>query len=372
MILEELDFEKEARNIETIAANFKNSGDIKFADVIHDLSAQRVLTTVFIQGGKIIDPAYLETHGIDPEKLAEQIITAYCRMIFTDGIYHADPHPGNILVQPDGSVVFIDFGAVATLSAAMKEGTRQFMEGIIKRDKSLIIDAVRLMGFMPYGDAGYDIETTMDYIYGRFFQELAIDSWNHRDIQVDVAAKLEIMGDLRKLDISLKELLSGFQIPTDWVLLERTIILLMGLCTQIAPDMNPMKTIQPYIETIVLGKDRNWKKYVATLVKDLALSVFKIPGEMNRVLSDVSQGRLTFRVRDMAQSADLIYSAGRQFLYGLFCTTAGALAYFSYIRHETALLKWLGAASLFFGACLVSNMWRTARRRRQLLKNSRQ
>ncbi|MCP4402013.1 MAG: AarF/ABC1/UbiB kinase family protein, partial [bacterium] len=138
MILNELDFRKEAEHIETIAANFTNDPDIKFPGVVHERSTQRILTTVFMEGMKATNLTYLEENNIDRETLANRIITAYCQMIFTDGIYHADPHPGNLLVQTDGSVVFIDFGAVVRVSPVMKEGTPQLLEGVLKRDKPQI------------------------------------------------------------------------------------------------------------------------------------------------------------------------------------------------------------------------------------------
>ena len=100
-----------------------------FPKVVHELSTERVLTTEFMQGVKISDLENLAEQAIDRQALAERVLTAYCQMIFSDGIYHADPHPGNILVQADGSIVFVDFGAVAILSDEMKKGILQFFEG---------------------------------------------------------------------------------------------------------------------------------------------------------------------------------------------------------------------------------------------------
>ena len=85
-----------------------------------------------MEGVKISDLGNLTEQNIDRQALAERVLTAYCQMIFSDGIYHADPHPGNILVQSDGSIVFVDFGAVAKLSAEMKNGILQFFRGDIE------------------------------------------------------------------------------------------------------------------------------------------------------------------------------------------------------------------------------------------------
>lgn len=365
MILDELDFLKEAEYIETIAANLKDIPDIKLPRVVHEHSTQRILTTDFMQGTKVTDLSYLKKNSLDPETIANRIITAYCHMIFIDGIYHADPHPGNLLVQEDGSIVFIDFGAVARLSPAMKEGIPQFLDGVLKRNKTQITDSLRLMGFIALDDDGYDTETIIDYFYGRFLQELSFDSWNLKDIQMDMETKLEMMGDFRKLNISLRDLMAKVQIPKDWVLLERTIILLLGLCTHLKPEMNPMKTIGPYLETFVLGKDRNWKKYIGTIIKEMAVSAFKIPEELNRLLSKINQGELEFRVKDVTKSAELLYTLGHQILYGLFSMVTGCMAYFSFLHKNTQVANWLGFASAFFALCLFSSMWRVHKKRRK-------
>ncbi|MCP3944877.1 MAG: AarF/ABC1/UbiB kinase family protein [Desulfobacteraceae bacterium] len=365
MILEELNFTKEGKHIETIAANFKDDTDIKFPKVIHGYSTQKILTTEFMEGVKVTNLAYLKKHGIDREALANRIITAYCRMIFTDGIYHADPHPGNILVQTNGSVVFVDFGAVARLSPAMKEGIPQFLEGVLKRNKVQITDALRLMGFIAYDSHGYEVETIIDYIYGRFLEELSFDSWNLKDIRIGIEARMEMISDFRKLNISMRDLMVEFHIPKDWVLLERTVILLMGLCTYLEPKMNPMKTIKPYLETFVLGPTRNWKTFVGSIFKDMAVAAFKMPEEINKLLSKTNQGKLEFQINNVTQGAQLLYVLGHQILWGLFSMVSGVMAYISYLHGESLLVDWFAGASAFFIICLVTSMWRVNKKHRK-------
>jgi ubiquinone biosynthesis protein len=358
MIMDELDFKKEAQHIETIASNFKKDPNIKFPHVVHQLSTNRVLTTGFMEGIKVTNLEYLEEYKIDRESLAKRILTAYCQMIFIDGIYHADPHPGNLLVQKDGSVVFIDFGAIARLSPEMKEGIPRFLEGVLKRDKAKITDAMQLMGFIALGDNGYDIEKLIDYIYSGFLQEMSFDSWSLKDIQSNMDNPMEVLSDFRKLDISFRDLMAMFQIPKDWVLFERTIMLLMGLCTHLQPEMNPMKTIKPYIENFVFGKDKNWRKFVGDIIKDTAQSLFKLPSELNKIISKANKGEINIRVKDIPESAELLYALGHQVLFGLFCMATGALAYFSHLNNEVYLVKWFGGASALFALCILRSMWR--------------
>ncbi len=360
MIHEELDFRLEAQHIETIAANFTGNPHILFPKVIHELSSERVLTTEFMQGVKISDLARLAENNIDRQALAERVLTAYCQMIFSDGIYHADPHPGNILVQPDGSIVFVDFGAVAQLSDAMKNGILQFFEGVLKRDNDQISAALQQMGLIALHDDTRHVEQLVDYIYTRFLKQMTVESWNLSDIKVSMQDKLDLMVDFSKMDISLRELMATFQIPKDLVLLTRTILLLLGVCTHLSPTINPMKTIRPYLEEFVLGHDKNWLKLLETALKDIALSAITIPAELRDFLSKANHGEL--EVKGLTESANLVYAVGHQLLYGLFVMFSGGFAYLAYHNGERVLAEIMLAVGAFFLLCLGNSMARARKR----------
>jgi len=348
MIMEELDFRLEAQHIETIAANFAGNPHVLFPQVIHELSSERVLTTEYMHGVNIADLDKLAELGVDRQALAERVVTAYCQMIFVDGIYHADPHPGNILVQPDGSIVFLDFGAVARLSTEMKAGILEFVEGILKRDNDRIAAALQQMGLVALGGDPYPVEQLIDYIYSRFLRQMTVESWNLSDIHVDMQDKLDMMVDFSKMDISLRELMAAFQIPKDIVLMQRTILLLLGLCTHLSPTMNPMKTIRPYVEEFVLGKDRNWLKLIESAIKDIGLSIITFPANVQTLLTKANQGELEVKVKGLTESANLVYTLGHQLLYGMFAMFFGGLGYLAHTNGEIALSNGMFGVSAFF------------------------
>ncbi len=350
MIHEELDFRLEAQYIETIAANFSGNQQVLFPQVVHELSSERVLTTEFMPGVKISDLEKLAEQNIDRQALAERVVTAYCQMIFSDGIYHADPHPGNILVQPDGNIVFVDFGAVAKLSEEVKKGILQFFEGVLKRDNEMIYAAFQQMGLIALREDKRHIEQLVDYIYSRFLNQVTVESWNLSDIHVSTEDKLAMMIDISKMDISLRELMATFQIPKDLVLLSRTFLLLLGLCTHLSPTMNPMKTIRPYLEAFVLGQDKNWFKFIESAAKDLLLAAMTIPADLQTFLNKANHGGLD--VKGLSESANLFYALGHQLLYSLFVMFFGGLGYVARQNGDAALSKGLFAAGAFFLLCL--------------------
>ena len=105
---------------------------------------------------------------------------------------------------------------------------------------------------------------------------IELESWNLKEIRIDARMKAEVMADLARLDISLSDMTSTFQVPREWILLQRTILLLLGLCTHLSPEMQPLTTIRPYLEEFVLGADRDWMGLVGAALKDMALSVVTI------------------------------------------------------------------------------------------------
>jgi predicted unusual protein kinase regulating ubiquinone biosynthesis (AarF/ABC1/UbiB family) len=368
MILEELDFTKEAEHIELIAGHFASDSMVGLPVVVPEFSTRRILTTEFVDGTKVTDVASLEEQGIDRTALAQRILTAYCRMIFIDGVYHADPHPGNILVRPDGSIVFLDFGAVGELSPQMKDGIPMFLEGVIRRDNGKITSALRRMGFVARVEdptvAGDVAERVIEYFQRRFLEDLTIESWSLSEVQVDMKTKLEAMADLRKLDISFRDLTSTFEVPKDWVLLERTLLLLLGLCTFLDPAMNPMRTIQPYLQEFVLGRDRDWVALMRTAVRDMALSALTIPEGIQRFLARANRGELEVRIHGLRESAGLLYAASHQLMYALLATGSAVISYLSRERGDEIVALGGGVLAAFFLLCLGGSLLAARRWRR--------
>jgi predicted unusual protein kinase regulating ubiquinone biosynthesis (AarF/ABC1/UbiB family) len=364
MIRDELDFRKEAENIGLIASHFTNDAMVGFPAVISEYSTERVLTTELVEATKVTDLAELERRGVDRVALAQRILTAYCQMIFVDGVYHADPHPGNILVRDDGRIVFVDFGAVGLLSREMKDGIPQFLEGVIKRDAARITGALRRMGFVARAEGDghsrdeQDVaERVIDYFQRRFLEQVSLESFSLRDVQVDVRAKAEMIADLRKLDVGFRELTRTFQVPKDWVLLERTILLLLGLCTTLDPEMAPMRTIQPYLEEYVLGRDHDWMGLVRTALKDMAISVLTLPEGLNRFVSRANRGEIEVRVQGLRESASLVYAAAQQLVFGVLAAGAGVIAYLARERGDRFMATGGAIAAALFFVGVLRSMW---------------
>ncbi|HEX4953927.1 MAG TPA: AarF/UbiB family protein [Thermoanaerobaculia bacterium] len=368
-ILEELDFTQEATYIGAIAANFAADSGVSFPVVIPERSTRRVLTATFVEGIKVSDVDALRARGLDPEPVAERIVRAYCQMIFVDGLYHADPHPGNLLVRADGGIAFLDFGAVARLSPALKEGLPKFLEAVLKRDREEILATLRRMGFVAREGDSDAAERLIEHLWTRFLDQIELESWNLKDLRFDSKLKMELLGDLAKLDIPLSELSAAFTLPKEWLQLQRTLVLLVGLATHLHPEMQPIAIIRPYLEEFVLGRDRDWMALASRVVKDMALSVLSIPDDLKRLLAQARRGEAQLEIRGLAAGASLLYALGHQLLWGAFSLGTGALAYLAWTRGEGTLVVVLGGVSAFFFGCLLVSLvtarkWQRELRRR--------
>ncbi|HWL85568.1 MAG TPA: AarF/UbiB family protein, partial [Polyangiaceae bacterium] len=337
---EELDFAREAQNIERLSQNFTSDPAVVFPRVIAELSTRHVLTTTFVEGVKVGDIAGIDAAGIDRKELARKIVRTYCQMIFVDGVYHADPHPGNILVRRDGSLILLDFGAVAELSPKMREGIPEFLEGVLRRDTERLIRALRKMGFLSRASDEEVSERVIEYFHQRFQEEIRLESFNLKDIKIDPQRGFENLLDLRKMNIGLKELSSAFHVPKDWVLLERTILLVYGCCSLLDPELNPMAIIQPYLHEFVLGK-RDWQQIAVETVKDMALKAVTLPDDLRKYLHRATRGELEVRVRGVQEGARILYAVGRQVIYTSIGIACGVAALQLHFRGEDRVARWL-------------------------------
>jgi predicted unusual protein kinase regulating ubiquinone biosynthesis (AarF/ABC1/UbiB family) len=363
MIGRELDFEGEANNIERISAHFAHDDRVGFPKVIRSVSTGRVLTTTFVEGVKVGDLARIEAMGIDRSELARRVVRTYCQMIFVDGVYHADPHPGNMLVTKTGQLVLLDFGAVAELSQAMREGIPEFLEAALRRDTDRIIKSLRKMGFISKRSDAEVSERVVEFLHERFQEEVKLESFNLKDIKVDPQRGFENLLDLRKMNIGLRELSGSFQVPQDWVLLERTLLLLTGVCTQLDPNMNPMDVVRPYLKEFVLG-NRDWAQIAMDAAKDMVMRAVTLPEDLHKYLNKAVRGELEVKVRDVREGARLVYAASRQVVYAASAIAFGISALQLYLAGETriavACLAGVGFMSLLF---VASSIWTRISRR---------
>jgi predicted unusual protein kinase regulating ubiquinone biosynthesis (AarF/ABC1/UbiB family) len=362
IVLAELDYRAEADNARTIAANFDGRTDVAFPTVVEELSTARVLVTHFETGCKITDKLAVKQLGLDRGQLARQVVEIYCQQIFTDGVYHADPHPGNLLVRPTAEgqppqIVFLDFGAVAEIPGHVRAGIVELLQGALMRDTRRIVDAMKTMGFVARGASEAQFEQVIEYFHDRFQENVQLDSLNLKDIKFDPQKGLESVADLRKMDLSLRELSQNFHVPMEIIVLERTLLLLMGLCTELDPTLNPMTVIRPYLERFVLGDEGDWSELLVETSKDLVMSVTALPAEIRKFMRAAHAGDLQLKFKNIEAPTQLMYRLGHQLIFAGVGIAGATLAVILEGRGDDARATWGWWTARIAGVLLVWSWW---------------
>ena len=252
LLARETDYVHEARCLERMAGNFEGDDDVLFPRVHWELTTERVLTMSFMPGIKITHRDQLEAEGIDPEATARKLVEAFYKQLFLDGFFHADPHPGNFLVQkgPEGRprLVMLDFGAASETRKNLLDGMLDVLRGMFARDDALLLSGIETMGFVsPRGDRALLERTVKSY----FQKLLSLDIRDFGKIQPEVAAKLADPGVRRE---ELRQLMRSVEYPEGWFFVERAIVILFGLCAQLAPRMNAIAVGFPYVMRLLAAR----------------------------------------------------------------------------------------------------------------------
>ena len=235
-IPQELDFVREGHSSEQIAKDLAHRTDIYVPKVDWAHSARRVLTSEFIDGIKISESDRLVAAGIDPNRVALIMTEAYCEQILVHGFFHADPHPGNLLVLPGPVVVFIDFGLVKELPKEFRLNYARLTMAALHQDDEAMVTAFRALGFKTKSEDPESLKAL-----GRSFWESAGPD-NKPYVDADVMPEVnERMAQVLKENPVTK-------IPPDILLIFRVIGLMSGLQKRLDSKVSMFDTIAPYAE----------------------------------------------------------------------------------------------------------------------------
>jgi ubiquinone biosynthesis protein len=364
MIEEELDFTREGQSMLTIAENLKEEERFEVPQVHEAFSTARVLTATWHDGVKITNVVQLDAWQLDRRELANRLLRVYCHMVFKDGLYHADPHPGNILVKQDGTLVLLDFGAVAKLSRQLMEGIPQLIEAAVRNDTDAMIEACQLMGFIAEGREAEKMAEKMINALRNFLQnEVDIKGLNFKDIEI------------KPFDNSLFDLIQeiGFtgisgtvQVPKDWMLVNRMMTLLLGICSTLDDTMNPLDVVRPFVKEFVMDERGNMLTFITGLLRRTVATTLGLPDELHRVLHMAKKGGLEIQTPDIREGAKLLYQVGQQFVFTMLIIAAGTFGFLFHENGESHLANYALVVAGFFFLLLLRSLRKGSRIRRRL------
>lgn len=244
---EELDFEREARVAGEIAANLANDPRIVVPRVFPSHSSRRVLTMSYLPAVRIDDRAGLARLGVDPRAVLEILTRAYAKQVFVDGLFHADPHPGNLFVidEPGAAtsprLLFVDFGLSRRLDPGLRHEMRLGIYALLQRDEGAFLDGMQRMGMIAPG-AREGVARAVGAMFGRIAGQGGA-------LGVAGAQVLSLKDEAKAL---LQET-PGLQLPNDLLLFAKTLSYLFALGSELAPDVDLMRLCLPYLLQFAAG-----------------------------------------------------------------------------------------------------------------------
>lgn len=342
----ELDFGRESNNLLRFAANFERDPTVHIPRPFPELSARRVLTMERIDGFSVADTARLDAAGVDRREFARRGANLFLEMIFRDRFYHADPHPGNILVLPGNTIGLLDFGMVGTLDEHTRECFEGLVQGFLLGDSELLADCGLKLGQPPP-----DLDRDM--------------------LESDLAAfaATHLTGSLRQMDVTrvlgdFTELVRRHRIvqKPGISLLIKVLVMLEGTGRILDPDFNLAALLEPFHRRLarrrlspshVLGRlertFQDWDRLVQALPRDLSdiirrvrkgtLDVHLDHRRLDAVVNRVAHGMVTAAV--LIGSSQILSAAVPPTVFGV---------------------SILGAAGLLAGLALAVSLLRAIRR----------
>jgi len=214
---EELDFEIEARNASDIAANLDDGSDVRIPAVFHDLTTRRVLVMEWLDGVSVRDIEAIDELGVDRRELAEDLLRCMLQQMLVDAQYHADPHPGNVMVLRDGRLALIDFGAASRIDPLQQTAIRDVMVGVSQRDADLLRQAVLQVATLRRDVDDEELER-------------ALSRFMSRHLAPGMVPSAAMFNDLLQLFFTF-----GINLPPELSTFFRALITLEGTLTTLSP-----------------------------------------------------------------------------------------------------------------------------------------
>ncbi|MBW3585454.1 MAG: AarF/ABC1/UbiB kinase family protein [Cyanobacteria bacterium 0813] len=282
----EIDYLHEGRNADTFRRNFSNCDWVRVPRVYWRYAAPRVLTLEYLPGIKISHYEALEAAGIDRKLIAQLGAKAYLRQLLNDGFFHADPHPGNIAVSAEGSLIFYDFGMMGQIQSNVREGLMETLYGIASKDGQRIMDSlINLGALVPTGDMSpvrRSIQYMLDHFMDKPFENQSVSA---------------ITDDL--YDIAYDQ---PFRFPATFTFVMRAFSTIEGVGRGLDPEFNFMEVAQPFAMQLMSngnGSDAGSSIFneIGRQAAQVSSTALSLPRRIEETLDKLEQGDLRIRVR---------------------------------------------------------------------------
>jgi predicted unusual protein kinase regulating ubiquinone biosynthesis (AarF/ABC1/UbiB family) len=285
ILWEEIDYLSEGRNADAFRRNFRGYDWVKVPRVYWRYTSSRVLALEYAPGIKISQYEALEAAGLDRKLLARQGAQAYLLQLLDNGFFHADPHPGNIAVSPDGALIFYDFGMMGRIKSNVREGLMETLFGIASKDGDRVVESlVNLGAISPSEDMG-PVRRSVQYMLDHFM-----------DKPFENQSVAAISDDLYEIAYN-----QPFRFPATFTFVMRAFSTLEGVGKGLDPDFNFMEVAKPYAMQLMTNTNGSEGNSLLNELSRQAVQVSStalgLPRRLEDTLEKLERGDVRVRVR---------------------------------------------------------------------------
>jgi ubiquinone biosynthesis protein len=275
----EMDFRREAWNADRFRKNFEDENRLTVPKIYWDYSTKRLLVMERLKGIKIDNLEALKAAGYSPQRLSRYAADFALKEVLIDGFFHADPHPGNMLILPGEVIGLLDFGTVGRLDDKDRANLARLFIAGVQLDAEAIVDQLQRMGVADYKVDRIGLERDLKRILTRYYG-LPI---------------YEI--DAREISKAVQPILYEYKlsIPTDYYLLMKTVVMMQGVGLRLDPDFDIFETAQPYMGKLFrrMWLPSSWGPELVQMALDWKDFATILPRKTSRILEQVERGQLT-------------------------------------------------------------------------------
>jgi ubiquinone biosynthesis protein len=334
---EELDFGNEARNATEMAKSARSRAFLVIPRVHAELSSATVLTLDYVEGTKVSEVT--AEAGFDLERIAKNVIEAAFRQLFEDGLFHGDPHPGNILVLSESRIALLDFGLVGRLSRAQQEALVTLIVAVALSDPDSVARVINRIGVpdahTPIAEFREDIRRILDRYLGLKLEEIRTAT---------------LLRDL--LDLAVRH---RIRIPKEYAVLAKASITIEGIIRKLYPRLDVLEVGLPYAKELLLARF-NPGDASSTLMRSLLKLqglAEDVPSQLTQILVDLEGGK--FRVNVYSEDLERVGSHVRAIGVMLFLgVLAAGLTVGGFVALTVGSRAWIGVAALSLAGALAT------------------
>ncbi|MEG4317442.1 MULTISPECIES: AarF/ABC1/UbiB kinase family protein [unclassified Microcoleus] len=288
ILYQEIDYVQEGKNSDRFSHNFQEYPQIIIPKVYWQYTTKKVLTLEYVPGIKVDDRISLEAIGVDITKLNQLGISCYLKQLLIDGFFQADPHPGNLAVTEDGSLIFYDFGMMAEVKSLAKDEMVKTFFAVLRKDTDQVLDTLITIGLVEPMPDMMPVRRLIAFLLDKFI-----------DKPIDFQAFNEIKNELY---IMFEQ--QPFRLPAQMMFIVKSLTTLDGIARTLDPHYNFLSCAQPFVKTIAVSKGRkNAIGELALQARSFITYKLQQPSKsqvfLKRLEQRIEDGELQIRVRNI-------------------------------------------------------------------------